>query len=619
MAIPYRLLAALCFFWTALTAAANEELLSFLSDVTVHVNGSMTVSETIRVRAEGNDIKRGIYRDFPTTYKTGRGHDYIVDFEIVSVERDGTPEPYHLEHRNNGVRIYMGHRDVYLAPGVYTYTLTYETTRQIGFFENHDELYWNVTGNEWALPILNAKARVSLPASVPAAEIRTEAYTGPTGARRQHYESSLDIQQRAAFATTKPLRPGEGLTIVVMWPKGHVQPPTSSQKLGYLLRDNRGLLMGLAGLLLLLAYYFWAWLQVGRDPRSGVIIPQYAPPHDLSPAAMRYIHKMRFDHKAYAAAIINMAVKGHITIAEDDDTYTLTRVADADDTRLTAGERKLRQRLFKGRTSMTLQQSNHESIRASVKALKRFLRGEYHKLYFHTNGWYLVPGLAISAVTLLVCDIGATDDKPSFLFLTIWLTVWSFTVFILLTQRLFVMAGLFGIFEIAALFALADMSSWELTALVILLILVNVIFLYLVKAPTNTGRRIMDAIEGFKMYLSVAEKNRMNVLNPPEQTPELFEKYLPYALALGVDQEWSEQFAHRLAQVDGADRQSRYNPSWYRGTSWDRFGANRFGSKLSSSLTQAISASSRAPGSSSGGGGGGSSGGGGGGGGGGGW
>ena len=614
-----RIIAALCLACVALTAAADEALLSFVSDVTVHQNGSMTVSETIRVRAEGNNIKRGIYRDFPTRYKTHRGHDYVVDFQIASIERDGMAEPYHLENRDNGVRVYIGHRDVYLAPGDYTYTLTYETDRQIGFFEDHDELYWNVTGNEWAFPIQNAKAQVSLPASVSGHEIRTEAYTGRAGARRKDYDSGLDIHERAVFSTTKPLQPGEGLTIVVTWPKGHVQPPTTSQKIGYLLRDNRGLLLGLAGLLALLSYYLWAWLRVGRDPHSGVIIPRYSPPHDLSPAAIRYIYKMGFDHRAYAAAIINMAVKGHIMISEDDDDYSLTRVADADATRLTTGERKLMGKLFKGQTRITLKQENHKPIRGSIKTLKRLLRDEYHKVYFHTNGWYLLPGFVISAITLLVCGIGSADDKPSFFFLTIWLTVWTFTVVLLLIQKHFVMAGLFGIFEIAALFALAESSSWGLTVLLILLVVVNVVFLYLVKAPTNSGRQVMDAIEGFKMYLSVAEKNRMNVLHPPVQTPELFEKYLPYALALGVDQQWSEKFAFELAQAGRADHQSRYNPSWYRGPSWDRFGADQFGSKLSSSLTQAIGASSRAPGSSSGGGGGGSSGGGGGGGGGGGW
>jgi uncharacterized membrane protein len=127
----------------------------------------------------------------------------------------------------------------------------------------------------------------------------------------------------------------------------------------------------------------------------------------------------------------------------------------------------------------------------------------------------------------------------------------------------------------------------------------------------------MDQVEGFKMYLSVAEQDRLNMLNPPEKTPQLFEKYLPYALALNVENEWSEQFAEVLAkaQVDGQP----YSPSWYQGSSWNRLGTSGFSDSLGGAFAAAIASSAVAPGSSSGSGGGGSSGGGGGGGGGSGW
>ncbi len=145
----------------------------------------------------------------------------------------------------------------------------------------------------------------------------------------------------------------------------------------------------------------------------------------------------------------------------------------------------------------------------------------------------------------------------------------------------------------------------------------NALFYHLLKAPTLTGRKIMDQIEGFKLYLSVAEKERLNLLNPPEKTPALFEKYLPFALALDVENAWSEQFAEVLAQA-GTETQP-YSPVWYSGSSWDSFHTSRFTNSLGSSFASAISSSSSPPGSSSGSGGGGFSGGGGGGGGGSGW
>ena len=157
----------------------------------------------------------------------------------------------------------------------------------------------------------------------------------------------------------------------------------------------------------------------------------------------------------------------------------------------------------------------------------------------------------------------------------------------------------------------------HLGTLLAVLIVLNILFYYLMRAPTKSGRLLMDQIEGFKLYLSTAEEDRLNALNPPEKTPELFEKYLPYALALGVDQAWSERFSDVLSRAAAED--DGYRPRWYSGNRFSNFSSGGFSSSLGSSLSKAVASSSVAPGSSSGGGGGGFSGGGGGGGGGGGW
>jgi uncharacterized membrane protein len=173
-------------------------------------------------------------------------------------------------------------------------------------------------------------------------------------------------------------------------------------------------------------------------------------------------------------------------------------------------------------------------------------------------------------------------------------------------------------FFLGAVFGLYIFGQFTSTASVLIflvLLALTPIFQHLLKAPTAGGRRLMDQIEGFKMYLSVAEKERLEVLHPPDKTPELFERYLPYALALGVEHQWSEQFADVLEQA-GAEP---YQPRWYSGRSFSTEGPSGLADGLSSSLGGAISSSSTAPGSSSGSGGGGSSGGGGGGGGGSGW
>ncbi|MES2605201.1 MAG: DUF2207 domain-containing protein, partial [Pseudomonadota bacterium] len=149
----------------------------------------------------------------------------------------------------------------------------------------------------------------------------------------------------------------------------------------------------------------------------------------------------------------------------------------------------------------------------------------------------------------------------------------------------------------------------------VLILLVHGAFAWLLRAPTPEGRKLMDQLEGFKLYLEVAEKEEMNLRNPPELTPELFERYLPYAIVLGVEHAWSERFERALAAMrhDMRSPYHHYHPLWYTG----HFNAAHMGDftrSVGSSFNSAISSAAVAPGTRSGSGGGGFSGGGGGGG-----
>ena len=149
-------------FGTVAAGHAAEAILSFESKVVVAPDGVLDVTETIQVRAEGIEIRRGIYRDFPLTFEDDQGGVHHVSFDIVSVMRDGRPEPYHTNANSDGVRIYMGDADTFLPSATYTYQLRYTTGRQVRFFADHTELFWNVTGNDWSFPILSATARIAL-------------------------------------------------------------------------------------------------------------------------------------------------------------------------------------------------------------------------------------------------------------------------------------------------------------------------------------------------------------------------------------------------------------------------------------------------------------------------
>ena len=257
MTNPRRLLLVAALAWAGwiLQGFAGERILSYHSDIRVFRDGHLEVTETIRVRAEGREIKRGIYRDYPTTYRDRHRNKIVVDFDVKQVLRNGKPEAHHFQKQSNGMRVYVGRKQHILPTGAYTYTLTYHTNRQLGFFKEHDELYYNVTGNGWSFPIEHASATITLPETVPAHEIRLEGYTGPQGSTDRHFSAGIRDDGTAVFETTRILGPQEGLTIVALWPKGHVTEPGRREKLTYLFRDNRSLLIA-AGRLLPSARFF---------------------------------------------------------------------------------------------------------------------------------------------------------------------------------------------------------------------------------------------------------------------------------------------------------------------------------------------------------------------------
>jgi uncharacterized membrane protein YgcG len=562
---PRQILLLLAGWLIAATAGADERILSFHSQITIAADAGMRVEETIRVAAEGNSIRRGIYRDFPTEYTDAYGNAYTVDFKLVEVTRDGSPEPSHTERRSNGVRIYIGAQDRLLPPGEYSYTLVYNTRRQIGFFADHDELYWNVTGNGWVFSIDTASAEVVLPQLVPAADISVEGFTGSTGSRQRNYTAAV-AQGRASIHTTRPLLAAQGLTLVASWPKGVVQEPGNWQRLVYLLEDNRGLLLALAALLLSWLYLHLAWMRYGRDPEPGVIFPRYEPPAGYSPASARYIIRMGYDAKVLSAAVINLAVKGYLSISKDGREFRLQRRSSTQ--KLAPGESALLSLLFVGGPDLELDNKNHAVIGQAKAAHQRALQRDYLNIYFRRNTAKIAPSVL-------------------------------------------------GSLAVAALIGMLQGFTPVAIAVLLANVLLHAIYIYLLRAPTPKGRLLLDQLMGFKLYLEVAEKDDLDRGHPPEKTPQLFERFLPYAVALGVEQAWAEQFAEVFSRI--GDRQTAaYSPAWYSGS----FNAARLGSfagDLGGSFSSAISSAATPPGSSSGSGGGGSSGGGGGGGGGGGW
>jgi uncharacterized membrane protein YgcG len=625
--------------WLPGLVLADERILDFNAAIAVHADSSMQVTETIRVRAEGGQIRRGIYRDLPLSYRGAGGQRYRVGFELLSVSRDGRPESYHTKSLSNGIRIYLGRSDRLLAPGIHTYTLIYRTDRQLGFFGDHDELYWNVTGNGWAFPIDHASATVELPAGVPRDALHLEAYTGPQGAHGQDYRAWLGKGGVAEFATTGVLPRHAGLTVVVSWPKGYVQAPAAAQRLQWWWADNRPLVFAGGGLLLLSLYFLIVWYRVGRDPEAGVIVPRYQPPDGLSPAVLRFVERMGYDDKTFASALVGMAAKGFLQIDETDGEFVLNRIEGADAKKLTPGENVLRKRLLSRGSSFRLRQRNHKSVQRAKQDHETLLRREYEARYFRTNRRYLMPGIVLLLATYAATVLTQADPQARMvgLFLTAWLSMWSVGVYtlsigvfgawrkalrsfgaVLVALLTTAFAVPFIIGEVVGIGMLMKSIGGLATVLLGAAMVLSMLFYHLLKAPTLAGRQLLDQIEGFRLYLSVAEGDELKLAGPPQLDSQLYEAYLPYAMALDVENAWSERFARSL-RASGVDPDSYSSPSWYHGSVLGGSLAG-MGGALSDAMAQSVAAASASPSSSSSGsGGGGSSGGGGGGGGGGGW
>ena len=564
-----KLLLALVWLLPAV-ASSDERILEYRSDIQLRPDGQLLVTERIRVRAEGQDIRRGIYRDFPTRYRDRMGNHVVVEFFPLSVNRNGAPEPWHTKELSNGVRIYAGSAGRMISTGIHEYELKFTTNRQLGFFDDHDELYFNAIGHGWSFPIDKAVVTLSLPFQPDHEQVSLSVYTGRQGSEEHNATAEWTRSDRVRFETAGPLRAREGLTFAVSWPKGLVDQPGIGQRVSWFLGDNGAAIALLLGWLLAAGWYLRTWSRVGRDPEKGVIIPLFEPPENLSPAACRYVSDMSFDRKAFTAAIISLAVKKQLSIDEENEEFTLTRTpGNIPPVSLTPGEKSVLEHLLPGEhSSISMENENHADFRKAARGLEKALKKEYLGQLFHLNGIYLVPGILISVAAAIIAVF--FDGGPA-----LWISY------------LVVTLGLHGLFA------------------------------FLMRAPTGPGRQVMDRIEGFRNYLDTAEQDRLDQMRSPRLTPEVFEAFLPYAYALGVENNWCQRFAREMPR--DARQQGAYHPAWYHGRFHGASALHHLGDSFSSSFSSAIASASTPPGSSSGSGGGGFSGGGGGGGGGGGW
>jgi hypothetical protein len=621
-------------------ALAREEIRSFTSDVVLNADGSVNVTETIEVNAEGTEIRRGIYRDIPVVMLGSDGGKVRPGLEVTGVTRDGDQEMYRVERMGNFQRIWIGNPDYFLDYGTHRYIIRYTMTRMARQFEDHDELYWNATGNYWIFPILSARATVRLPDGAVISDLA--GYTGEVGSTEQAVSIKRTSDTTASFRASRALGAGEGMTIAVAFNKGVIAFPTGVAALMQQLSDLRETIIPVLAALLAVAYNALAWFRVGRDPDKGTIIPLFHAPKGFSPPLTHYIHKWGFGDMGWTAltsAIFDLGVRGLVTIDNSSGSLSIKTTGKQPDEPLSTSENIIFSYLQSRKTTV-IDKSTGPTLQKKRGEFTSAIETENRALWFKNNTGYSLLGFAL-AILLLGGMVFTEILDP------IWL-IGSIVVGIVLAtlgrvagkglQGRFI-PSLVGFVWVAIVgfnvfgFILDSLTSLSINVASIAavsIVVVTIIFTVLMRAPTLQGRKVMDQIDGLKLYLETAEKDRMNMAEAPPMTATRFERLLPYAIALGVEKPWSKHFEAELARNAVSDVSgSSYSPSWYHSGSGRSVGGS------ASSMTNAVSAAaagmtaamvaaqpvqaSSSGFSSGGGGGGGSSGGGGGGGGGGGW
>jgi uncharacterized membrane protein len=507
------LLTALAFAFPA--HAREMKIQNFESLVTVNPNGTLDVSETITANFTGE--WHGIYRTIPIEYSTNAGLNYTLFLsDILAADDSGNRLKLEITRQgpNEQFKIYI--------PGAVdttrTITLHYHVLDGLRFFPDHDELYWNVTGNSWDVPLQSAGAEIDLPAG--ATGIRTLAFTGAYGSNSQ----DADVQANASQITIHSrhaLRFHEGLTAVIGWDKGLVREPSALDSFFLFLRSNWMLIFPF----LAFGIMYWLWWTRGRDPRRQAITVQYEPPDQLSPGEVGTLVDNSANMRDITATIVDLAVKGYYVIEQTEQTQML-------------GLFHSKEYIFHLKKPATQWQTARPHELEMLNALFDNGARDTVKMSELQNHFYVhLPKIKDYIFDALVTD-GYYLHRPDMVRAAYLVGGAAIGIFLLVILEIYSSAH--GLAPATA--AIAGIASGIIVC----------VFGWFMPSRTVTGARTLEKVLGFEDFLGRVESDRLDRI---VKTPELFEKFLPYAMALQVEKKWVQAFSSISMQP----------PSWYQG------------------------------------------------------
>ncbi|MFH1455216.1 MAG: DUF2207 domain-containing protein [bacterium] len=569
-----------CFFNTYAQKNLSYERIDFFnSDIIVNIDSSINVIETIKYNTGGIE-KHGVYRDI--RLKSFDNKDLKIS-DISVTDENNVAYKYTESFPSEKISLKIGNPNITFS-GEKTYIIKYKIKRAIGYFDNYDEIYWNVTGNDWLFPIEKTSVLVHLPSG--ANILQSASYCGPSGSKN----SCVNIGE-GNFSFDNSLSAGDGMTVATGFTKGIIKQPGFWENF---LNDFSFTYLFLLLPIFIFIFTFKRWNKYGKDPKSNrTIIAEYDVPDNLTPLEVSGILKEKIDGKAISAEIIYLAINSFLKIEKIEkniafiksDDYLLTKILNTEHSN--GADRILMNRLFSSIKSekSLLKIINFIQITNSNEAEKV----NEIKMSSLKNIFYVyIKEITNSIFDKLVSNNYLKNNPQK------------------IKGKYFSLVSVFLFLGLCLMFNFV--SEYGLIPIISIIISWVIIFIFgmLMPARTEKGLKTKEYLLGLKEYLNIAEKDRINFHNAPEKKPEIFEKFLPYAMIFGVEKAWAKEFEGIYTEP----------PKWYSDHNMSVFSAIAFTSSLNNFTTYSNNAISSSPRGS---GGGGSSGGGGGGGGGGSW
>ncbi len=504
-----------------LSTVASLEIAQFDAAIVLDAEGVLHVTE--QLTATFYTPYHGIEREIPVSYRDSRGGNVTIDLDVDRIALDGGTVPYTARRVGRDLLLQIGDPNRTIT-GTHVYTIAYTVRRAIVFHDDYLQLYWNVTGNEWRIPIRQVTAAVILPGAVDRATVSSTSYVGGFGRTTRGGPTLISETGELRFSAGQ-LLPGEGLTIDVSIPRDQlpIEPPSTGQRVLWFLEANKYAMLPILALIGMIL----VWFRVGRDPRKRTIAPAFEPPAGMHPGEAGVLIDDRADLRDVSAMLIGLAVNGHLRIEEVDETEGL-----GDRVKALFGRSATEYR-FVRRPGSTDDLSEVE--RLLLDAIFDEEHPEVRTLSSLENRFYThLPAIKSKLYSGLI-EKGYYPHNPE------------------RTRGFYRFLGLAGL-GLGAVLGLYVQSLY-LGIAVGACGLVVLAFSPIMPRKTKEGVRALEGLLGLSEYIRRAEVDRIEYHDAPEKSPKLFEKLLPYAIAMNLTSIWTKQFEGLLDEP----------PDWYVG------------------------------------------------------